>query len=269
LTLCGLGPYLRLTIHPPWAIAAVVALQGCATEAVNRAELGELAASLRALRAENSRIEARLERLEQLDRGAARAAAAAPMAPARDAADALPPLTVVKLKPRVQAAPRVETQVPVQEPPQGLVGELRPQAARGDDAAELLEAQGAYDRGLDALRTGNAEGGIGQLLQFVSDWPRHPRADNALHAVGLALIARQDFTGASQQFERVLAVYPAGDAVVEAMLKLAECRLALKQPQLARIAWERVVTSFPGTPAATLASARLQSLSAPVSRSTP
>jgi TolA-binding protein len=44
------------------------------------------------------------------------------------------------------------------------------------------------------------------------------------------------------------------------MLKLAECRMRLKQPTEARTLLARVVTSFPGTPAATEAEARLARL---------
>jgi len=234
---------------------------------------------VRALRAENARLDTRLERLERerqeqasgrsasAPAGVSPSAAAPPAGGPVSAADALPALTVVKLKPRTQAAPRVETQVPVVEPPEGLAAELKPTAR--PDEGELALAQTAYDRGLDALRTGNPEGGEAQLLQFVSDWPKHPRADNALYFVGLARMSQQDFAGASQQFERVLSVYPAGDAVVDAMLKLGECRLRLKQPQLARAAWERVVATFPGTAAATQASTRLQAFDSSHSRNSP
>jgi TolA-binding protein len=41
------------------------------------------------------------------------------------------------------------------------------------------------------------------------------------------------------------------------MLKLAECRMRLKQPAEARALLARLVNSFPGTPAATEAQARL------------
>jgi tol-pal system protein YbgF len=226
---------------------------------------------VRALRAENSRLEARLERLEREGRQDSPRAAPAPAAiasGAERAPEALPALTVVKLRPRPQAAPRVETQVAVVEPPEGLADELKP-SGRSPDDADLQLAQAAYDKGLEALKTGNLEGGMAQLQQFVSDWPRHPRADNALYFVGVALMGQQDFTRASQLFERVLAVYPAGDAVVDAMLKLGECRVHLKQPQLARAAWEGVVAAFPGTAAATQASARLQAFESTVSRNSP
>ncbi len=236
----------------------------CATPSVTRPELNELMASVRALRAENARLEARLEHLEQQTVAAstkktatAAMTTASPRAEAQRT-DALPPLTVVKLKPQRQAPPKLSTQVEVAEPASGLVDELKTEKP---DETDLAIAEAQYLKGVDAIKTGNAEGGCAQLLQFVSDWPRHPHADNALHYVGLALLAQQDFSGAAQQFERVTTSYPAGDAVIEAMLKLAECRLRLKQPAQAKATLERVISNFPGTPAASQAQATLVTLS--------
>lgn len=169
--------------------------------------------------------------------------------------ESVPPLTVVKLRPRHQAAPPLNTRVAVVEPPEGLTGEL---VAR-EDPPEVSVADSTYVRGLDALKTGNAEAGALQLMQFVREWPRHPKADNALFYVGVAQMAGQDYGSAAQQFERVITSYPAGDAVIDALLKLAECHVHLKQPTQARAIWQRLITDFPGTPAAVQAEAKLAS----------
>ena len=63
------------------------------------------------------------------------------------------------------------------------------------------------------------------------------------------------------QFERVINQYPAGDAVIDSMLKLADCRMKLKGPREARATWEKIVATYPGTAAATQAQARLLSSS--------
>ena len=240
-------------------------LLGCATGGPTRAELDELRASLRALRQENGRIEARLERLEE-----APPPARGPVA-AKAPSDSMPSLTVVKLKPKAQAAPRINTHVDVVEPPDGLVEEIKANGRSEDasDEADVAVAEVAYQKGLDALKTGNVEGGLGQLKRFAVDWPRHPRADNALYFVGVALMSQQDFAGAAKEFESVRSQYPAGDAMVDAMLKLGECRLRLNQPELAKATWERLVITFPGTAAASQAQTRLASLSADQSKSLP
>lgn len=177
---------------------------------------------------------------------------------AGSSADALPPLTVVRLKPHREAAPRLSTSVEIAEPPETLVQEFKDEPAAPDDG-DVAMADAQFERGLEMLRTGNSEAGVAQMQQFVTDWPRHPRADNALYFAGLAFLAQRDFPRATELFERVIAQYPAGDAVLDSMLKLADCRVRLNRPREARATWEKIVSSFPGTAAATQAQARLVS----------
>jgi tol-pal system protein YbgF len=172
---------------------------------------------------------------------------------------------VVKLKPKKEAAPKLETVVEVSEPPESITQELKDSAPRDDDAkegappddADLSMAEAQYERGLESMKTGNSEAGIAQMQQFVTDWPRHPKADNALYLAGTSFFAMKDFEHAAPLFERVLAQYPAGDALLDSMLKLAECRLKLKGPREARATWEKIISGYPGTTAATQAQARL------------
>lgn len=261
------GPYPLTAIRPIIAIACF-ALSACATDAVTRSEHTELLASLRALRVENARLESRVARLEQEKQVAASHPAPAAHAPqpalaqrpAPASADALPPLTVVKLKPRKEAAPPIMTNVEVAEPPETLVQEFKNDAPAPDEADQAM-ADAQFERGLNMMKTGNSESGIAQMQQFVNDWPRHPKADNALYFSGMAFLSMKDFEHATEQFERVINQYPAGDAVLDSMLKLAECRLKLNRPREARATWEKIVTGFPGTAAATQAQARLVSSS--------
>ncbi len=215
---------------------------------------------MRALRTENARLEARLDRLEA-EKKVARApqpSAAPSSSRALAPTDALPPLTVVKLKPRKEAAPKLDTEVEIAEPAETITQELK--TAPPDDA-DLSMAEAQFSRGLEMMKTGQSEAGVAQMQQFVTDWPRHPRADNALYLSGMAFLSAKELEHATQQFERVISQYPAGDAVLDSMLRLADCRLKLKGPREARATWEQIVSSFPGTAAATQAQARLLSSS--------
>jgi tol-pal system protein YbgF len=118
-----------------------------------------------------------------------------------------------------------------------------------------------FDQGMSALRTGNVELGVAKLQAFAEQYPRHPRADNALYFAGLGRVGLSDHEGAALTFERLIETYPAGDAVLDGMLRLAECRLKLNQREDARALYTRVITQFPGTAAATQAEQRLASLS--------
>ena len=267
LTPAEAGPYPLTAIRPIFAIACF-ALAGCATDVVTRSEHTELLASLRALRVENARLESRVARLEQ-EKVVAAAPRQAPTPHPQQAsasprpvpsADALPPLTVVKLKPRKEAAPPIQTNVEIAEPPETLAQEFKNDAPAPDEADQAM-AEAQFERGLSMMKTGSSDSGIAQMQQFVNDWPRHPKADNALYLSGTAFLAQKDFEHATEQFERVINQYPAGDAVLDSMLKLAECRLKLNRPRDARATWEKIVTGFPGTAAATQAQARLVSSS--------
>lgn len=257
LTLAEAGPYPLTPIRPIIAIACL-ALVGCVTDVVTRAEHTEVLSSLRALRAENSRLEARMERLEAEKKVVVSRSSAAMTQVAGSAPDALPPLTVIKMKPRKESAPRLNTAVEISEPAEALTQEFKADPPEEVDASL---AEGQFERGLGMMKTGNSEAGIAQMQQFVTDWPRHPKADNALYFSGIAFLAVKDFEHANVQFERVINHYPAGDAVIDSMLKLADCKLKLKGPREARAVWEKIVSGFPGTTAATQAQARLSSSS--------
>nr|WP_242589606.1 tetratricopeptide repeat protein [Corallococcus macrosporus] len=268
----------------------------CATTAASQTEVGRLEAEVRTLRAAQASLVERLERLENRD-AVSRARSVAPASPA-PAASAKPDaaasaasseggealgmapaeLTVVRLKPKKEPAPRINTAVAVMEPDQdqmemfispaegssgtGSVGSGSAAPSRmevPEKDPDILDAE--YERAVAMLRTGNVEGGVETLLRFASENPRHPRADNALYFSGLGQMGLKDTPAAVKTFERLIKNYPAGDAVQDGMLRLAECRVRLNQAVDARALYTRVVTQFPGTAAATQAEQRLAALS--------
>ncbi|AKQ67099.1 TPR repeat containing exported protein [Myxococcus hansupus] len=280
----------RSVIFRLLAAAPLCALCACATTAPAEAELGALRAELRTLRASQERLKERVERLEAHDT-VARAGSASDSGAARPipvkveaapavALDATPELAVVKLKPRHDPAPRLPTAVAVTEPDDeqmemfispvaddassGSASGAATMVASSDDSAgeekdpDLLELE--FDQGVSMLRTGNVEGGVERLARFAQANPRHPRADNALYFSGLGQIGLNDFKQAAKTFQRLIDSYPAGDAMLDGMLRLAECRMRLNQAADAKVLYTRVVTQFPGTAAATQAEQRLAAL---------
>lgn len=257
------------------ATAPLCALTACATTGTtaSQAEVTELRAQVRALRDSQSRLEKRLERMElhQSVRESSTAPAQAARAEAAKA-PAVPDLTVVKLKPRVEPAPPLPTAVPIVEPSsedmEAFVavsdGDSGGRSTPDEEPAAQAEPgvlDAEFEQAVAALRTGNVEGGIQRLLRFAEENPRHSRADNALYFSGLGLMGQKDHKAAIRSFERLIHQYPAGDAVLDGMLRLAECRVRLDQREDARALYTRILTQFPGTAAATQAEQRLASLS--------
>ena len=244
---------------------------------------------MRALREENARLESKLQREQQTKAVSAAGAcvaaapASAPQAPAPapsvasaepKATAEVPALTVGKLKPKKEAAPKLRTEVEVKEPSPNEVLEPSPEVLaamkkieaenRGEPAEpeEVDPVQGdqIYEKGLDALKTGNVSGGVAQLQQFATTAPQHAKADNALYFSGVGLMGLSSYEDASRAFEEVVSRYPAGDAVQDALLKLAECRIKLNKPEQARAVYQKIVSRFPGTAAASQAQGRLTQL---------
>jgi TolA-binding protein len=69
-----------------------------------------------------------------------------------------------------------------------------------------------------------------------------------------------DYASAARTFERLIGAYPAGNVLMDAMLRLAECRVRLHRETDARNLYSQVVSRYPGTAAANQAEQRLVSL---------
>ena len=269
------------------ATVPLCALAACATDSASKADMDALRVELRNMREQQARTSERLERLERSTsvlRGRAApqppgTTAPAAVAPAASQATpaapkvAVPDLTVVKLKPKTEPAPSLPTRVAVVEPDTedvemfvsaspGSTAPAEPSELPSTSAPPSTAALDAdYDQAMSALRTGNVEVGVARLQAFAEQNPRNARADNALYFAGLGLIGLKDNEGASLIFQKLIESYPAGDAVLDGMLRLAECRLKLNQREDARALYTRVLTQFPGTAAATQAEQKLASLS--------
>jgi TolA-binding protein len=238
---------------------------GCASDAASKGEVRTLQASVKQLQDENLKLLERVQALET-DRAVARAGqqplgpllAAAPSA--TPTGSEIPSLAVVKLKPRVDRAPPIDVRTSVQEPDGELVaalGRSSAAAAAASDAPDVTQVDGEFAQAQDALRTGNLGGGVEKMTRFADAHPKDPRADDALYLAALGELGQDEPARAAKLLESVLQRYPAGDVVQQAMLKLSECRMRLKQTAEARALLARLVTNFPGTPAATEAQARL------------
>jgi TolA-binding protein len=107
------------------------------------------------------------------------------------------------------------------------------------------------------LETGDASSAIRNLLRIADARPKHPRADNALYYSAVGRMGMTEYREAAEALKLLLARYPAGDAVPDALLKLAECRQREKQEADARALYTKLVASYPGTTAAAEAQDRL------------
>jgi tol-pal system protein YbgF len=115
---------------------------------------------------------------------------------------------------------------------------LDPEAKRSYDAAMTLVNARQYDRALDALAA------------FLVRWPDHPYADHAMYWRGECYFAEGDYAHAAEQFEGVVARFPAGAKAPDALLKLGITRRRLGDSVRAQEAFERLAREFPQADAA-------------------
>lgn len=115
---------------------------------------------------------------------------------------------------------------------------LDPQAKRDYDAALALVGGKQYDRALESLAA------------FLVKYPDHPYADNALFWRGECFYARGDFLRAAEQFEGVVARFPAGNKAPDALLKLGLSQVKLGNPAKAKEAFDRLAQTYPQSDAA-------------------
>ncbi len=115
---------------------------------------------------------------------------------------------------------------------------LDPDAKRAYDAAIALVNAKRYGDGLDAL------------ARFLVKWPDHPYAANAMYWRGECYFARADYARAVEQFEGVLARFPAGAKAPDALLKLGMSHQKLGNAMKARECFDRLAQQYPDSDAA-------------------
>lgn len=249
----------------PEVCAALLALGGCAGggDAVRR-DTDALRAEVRALRERNDELARRVDTLsgtvEVLQARVTRAPGPAPIEAERPSAPVIPAdLAVVRVEPRAtgprtpRAAPPLPTAVPISEPDPERLDALARKGGRdlaSESDAELKKAR---------ARTGPFR--ARSLEEFAERYPRHPSADNALvEAASAAADGGRDGV-ACDLARRAAADYPAGDALPDALERLAWCESRRGEREAERRLLERLVTEFPRTPAAERAGTRLATIS--------
>jgi TolA-binding protein len=241
------------------AAALALFLLGCAGagSGARGQELEAVRSELRALRAENERLAGDVDALERrMDFLAAKRARPAEPAPAEVvAAPVVPPdLAIVRMAPPrgARTPPPLPTSVPIAEPDAERLEGLARRSGRelaADADAELARARAAA--GLDRAHA---------LEDFVSRYPRHPSADNALVEAAAAYAAADRGDAACTLAGRAPADYPAGDAMSDALERLAWCESRRGQQDAERRLLRQLVADYPRSPAAERAGARLAAI---------
>jgi TolA-binding protein len=202
-------------------------------------------------------------RLEQLE---ARLALSTPRKPAPEVAVSAPQaassspripkgLRTVTLRPEPKAAPPVATAVELKEPEPEVMDQILSEP-------ETAEEKSEYGQGMTAISTGDVERGVGLLVGFADKNKRSELAPTALFTAGIGLQNWGEPAQAALLLTRVADDYPLAAEAPEAMVRLAECQLKLKNQSSARAILSRVVSRYPNSKAAKVAENELKGLGA-------
>jgi tol-pal system protein YbgF len=123
-----------------------------------------------------------------------------------------------------------------------------------------VSPQRTYDSAFSDYTAGQWDLAIEGFRTFLKYFPRHVNADDAQVNIGNALYSAGKFKDAVTEYQRVISDYPKTDSVPAAYYKLGLTYNQLKQPDLARKAFEAVMQGYQGTPEATLAKQALDRL---------
>jgi len=136
--------------------------------------------------------------------------------------------------------------------------QMRSMAAAAPAASATTgDEQMQYDRALELLRNRDYEGAVDGLRRLVAEHPNGALADNTQYWLGEAYYVTQEYDHAAAAFQRVLDLWPDSRKAPDALLKLAYTQLEQGKREAGRTNLQQVVTRFPGTDAARLATERL------------
>jgi len=118
-----------------------------------------------------------------------------------------------------------------------------------------------YGEAFAAMKAGRYEEAVRGFESYLAKYPRGPRADNATYWLGEAQFIQQQYEAALRSFQAV-AAFPESRRLAEAILRTGDCQAALKAFRNARTSYEKVVSTYPESEAATQARTRIEKLNA-------
>jgi tol-pal system protein YbgF len=123
-----------------------------------------------------------------------------------------------------------------------------------------VSPQRTYDSAYSDYTAGQYALAVEGFRTFLKYFPRHLSASEAQLNIGNSLYNDGKFREAATEYQRVISDYPKSNSVPTAYYKLGLTYNQLKQPDLARKAFETIVKDYDGVPEATFARQALQRL---------
>jgi len=115
----------------------------------------------------------------------------------------------------------------------------------------------AYQRSYGQLRAGSLNEARQGFARFIQTFPRSRLASNAQYWLAECYYGQGQFARSIQEFEQVMTRYPQSSKVPAALLKIGYSHLRLHDAEMARAVFRQLVRTYPKSPEASKAYARL------------
>jgi tol-pal system protein YbgF len=133
-------------------------------------------------------------------------------------------------------------------------------ASPGPGSVDPGGERAAYDSAFASLRAGDYVTSARAFQAYLSNYPDGALAPNAWYWLGESYYVTQNYPIALQSFDTLLQRFPDSSKAPDAMLKRGFALIELGQAGPGTATLERLVTQYPGSDAARLATSRLRTL---------
>lgn len=126
-----------------------------------------------------------------------------------------------------------------------------------DSPEDPLAESRSYETALNLFRAGNHAGAIVGFRNFLKAYPDSTLASNAQYWVGFAYYALKDYKNSLEQQKKLVSDWPQSSKIPEALLNIANSQVELGDLASAKKNLGEIVSKYPGTNAAAIATRRL------------
>ena len=128
------------------------------------------------------------------------------------------------------------------------------------EMSEDANPKALYDAAYMDLSRNDFDLALRGFREYLKVFPKSEYSDNAQYWIGEIFYAKKEFERAYNEFNKVSTVFPDGDKVPAALLKMGYCLINLNDKAGARKHLETVIQSYPNSAEAGLARSRLGDL---------
>ena len=117
-----------------------------------------------------------------------------------------------------------------------------------------------YQHAYSLLKANDYDAARAAFQDFIDAFPQHDYADNAYYWIGECWYTQHEYEKAIAEFEKVPELYPGGNKVPDALLKIGIAYESLDRPKDASKTLEQLIDAYPQSSAAEIGRGRLAKL---------